>query len=1095
MKTAAPVLSTNEKADRSSTRKQSESPDKKTSPSQNNCACGGGCPRCANKPGPQATSITTVASLSTQAAISSDHILEHDADRAADRVMSMPATTQTSPLPSAARSISPVMTLSGGQPLAPTIRSKFEPRYGIDLGHVRTHTDTPAAKRANEHRANAFTYGSDIVFGRNRYAPGTSQGDRLIAHELAHVVQQTSPANHASGPVSKRSTPVIARSVDEWLQGSVHIGALSYTQLIGELDELNQWLQRQTTSSEDTARIEEAVGLLRTEVNRRETAAAGPRRPARRRGSRSASRAAPTVSSEPLPERYPRVLIEMTSVAYENPAEMRTEYDLIMQWLARTEISANERRIMTIERDNLAPQLTLDRQRVVAERHAARVQTALTPAETGSANELVELTRTILGIANETGNPAIAYIYHHGERIAISAAQAQTLRNAIREQLTHASRRIESRLDYAWGRYTAQVEINDDHPVISSIAGFLGDVDDPGDDLYISYRTCMTRVHRMQRLIAAGSMLEAAQLIPRAERIAAEVSEMSARFYDGYIEGAEIAVRRLEFTRDASFAIAGSIAAVVAAPLVAGAVGVGGLGFTGAGATIATVTGTGVVVGTGMATVRGGSAATGVLLAGGSLEEAGSAFTSEAWRGFREGFLSGAGGAAARSVGLALNAAGGTIARQVATRVGAEMLINGTTTMIDVLARGGTLEDAARAAVISAAQAVPGALLGGSNNPVVRNLLAPFTAGGTSYLAARAGGASAEDALAQAGVALASNIAMSRAAHSPEADAALVERGRSMGASTRDAVASTTRRAAPYLASTMIGLADALPPLRSGFGGTSMGMHLDDIPGTSATPTIAIQNTSAVNHDVDVRPSTVTPHAELESPTTIATPTPHAETEATATSPASPTATVTAATAPAVADDLNIDAAFSPGAPAQVSDVTTVGRTVASGRSRNFASLSRIVLSATQRLAAIRLHGQRMGGALSQAWNQSSNAREVADIAAIRAHWNAGRQDQARALARAAFNRHRSRFWRAVRADPSLQAAFTDAGMVFLPGRNTPVYIDPTTGDTLDFMSLEHSTRLADEPTLALDANNLQTVLGDENSVHLEAIRREDPFQ
>ena len=55
--------------------------------------------------------------------------------------------------------------------------------------------------------------------------------------------------------------------------------------------------------------------------------------------------------------------------------------------------------------------------------------------------------------------------------------------------------------------------------------------------------------------------------------------------------------------------------------------------------------------------------------------------------------------------------------------------------------------------------------------------------------------------------------------------------------------------------------------------------------------------------------------------------------------------------------------------------------------------------------------------------------------------------------------------------------------------------MDPVTGDQLDFMSLEHQTRLADDPTLALDAANLQTVLGDENSVMLEWIRRNDPFQ
>lgn len=1075
------------------------------------CVCGGGCPACRGG-----------WPIQKKAAISEPgDIYEQEADRVASLVMQMPEprrqgdaatmsdiTPRARPLSAARGSDGPMAgempgvqrqaTTSGeggtapnalpgglgaGSPLDAQTRGFFESRFGNEFGAVRIHTDSQAAASARAVHAKAYTAGPNIVFGAGQYEPHTTPGKQLLAHELTHVVQQTSAG--ASSLVTARSHgPRLDRSVDDWLIGSVDIRAWTYTQLVSELDELVQYLDRQTTSSDETARIEEAVTQLRAEVTRRESAAAGPRTRTRSRGrARSRPAGAPAPGTEPLPARYPRILTEMTSVAYADPAEMRAEYDLIMEWLARPEISENERRIMTAERDNLAPQLTGDRHRVAAERHAERVRIALTPGETGSASELEELTRTILGIAADPGSPDVAYIYHQGERVAISAAQAQTLRDTLHDQLLSTSRRIESRLEYAWGRYTAQVAINDDHPVISSIAGFLGDVDDPGDDLYISYRTCMTRVHRMRRLIYEESLIDAVRLIPRAERIAAEVSEMSARYYEGYIEGAGRAVTGLEFTRDASFAIAGSIAAVVAAPVVAGAVGVGGLGLTGASATVATIGGTGVVVGTGMAGVRGTSAAGGVLLAGGSLSEAGSAFTAEAWRGFREGFLSGAGGAAARSVGLAINAAGGSLASQVATRVGAEMLINGTTTMVDVLARGGSLEEAVRAAGISAAQAVPGALLGGSNNPVVRNLVAPFTAGGSAYLAARANGASPAEALAQAGTAVATNAAMSRAVHTPGADAALVERGRSIGADMRTTVTSAGRRVAPYLAAPMIAMSDAMPPLRSGYGGASVVVDADAVPrmGSSSGSVASVDTTT------ETRPSTtVAPHVDAETP---AASVPHTESDAT-----SPAASTTTPASPV--DDLNVDVALSPGAPMDRGEMGMSGRTVASGRSRNFTSLTRAALNPAQRLAAIRLHGQRFGAALRQAWLQTRNAREVADLQTIANHWNAGRRDEARTLARATYDRHRGRFWRAVRADPTLRSIFTDAGMTFPTGGNRPpVYVDPVTGDEIDFMSLEHNTRLTDDPTLALDANNLQTVLGDENSVMLEWIRRNDPFQ
>jgi hypothetical protein len=65
----------------------------------------------------------------------------------------------------------------------------MEPRFGQDFNQVRVHTDAQAAASAREIGALAFTVGPDIVFG-SQYAPATVPGQRLLAHELAHVVQQ-----------------------------------------------------------------------------------------------------------------------------------------------------------------------------------------------------------------------------------------------------------------------------------------------------------------------------------------------------------------------------------------------------------------------------------------------------------------------------------------------------------------------------------------------------------------------------------------------------------------------------------------------------------------------------------------------------------------------------------------------------------------------------------------------------------------------------------------------------------------------------------------------------------------------------------------
>jgi hypothetical protein len=82
------------------------------------------------------------------------------------------------------------MRLGGGRPLDGALRGRMEHALGADLEGVRVHTDAHAARLADEQDAHAFTVGDDIAFGEGAYRPGTLAGDLLIAHELAHTVQQ-----------------------------------------------------------------------------------------------------------------------------------------------------------------------------------------------------------------------------------------------------------------------------------------------------------------------------------------------------------------------------------------------------------------------------------------------------------------------------------------------------------------------------------------------------------------------------------------------------------------------------------------------------------------------------------------------------------------------------------------------------------------------------------------------------------------------------------------------------------------------------------------------------------------------------------------
>jgi hypothetical protein len=83
-----------------------------------------------------------------------------------------------------------------GQPLDAAIRDYMESRFGHDFGRVRVHADSTSGQSARAVDALAYTVGRDVVFAPGQYAPGTVAGRRLIAHELAHVVQQSAgPAN------------------------------------------------------------------------------------------------------------------------------------------------------------------------------------------------------------------------------------------------------------------------------------------------------------------------------------------------------------------------------------------------------------------------------------------------------------------------------------------------------------------------------------------------------------------------------------------------------------------------------------------------------------------------------------------------------------------------------------------------------------------------------------------------------------------------------------------------------------------------------------------------------------------------------------
>ncbi len=117
-----------------------------------------------------------------------------------------------------------------GHPLPHSQRAFFEPRFHRDFADVRVHTGPKAVSLTQTLNARAFTVGQDIVFSSNEYAPATPSGQKLLAHELTHVVQQSgakaiSRTETSNPPYASDSAPRISSLSNLTVPGSDGVAA------------------------------------------------------------------------------------------------------------------------------------------------------------------------------------------------------------------------------------------------------------------------------------------------------------------------------------------------------------------------------------------------------------------------------------------------------------------------------------------------------------------------------------------------------------------------------------------------------------------------------------------------------------------------------------------------------------------------------------------------------------------------------------------------------------------------------------------------------------------------------------------------------
>ncbi len=115
---------------------------------------------------------------------------------------------------------------SSGQPMDNDTRSFMESRFGYDFGNVQIHNDAMANRSSADINALAYTHGNHVVFGRGYYQPNTNSGRQLLAHELAHVVQQQKGVGQSNfiqrkpPKNDKEKTPILKANPEEVVEFS-----------------------------------------------------------------------------------------------------------------------------------------------------------------------------------------------------------------------------------------------------------------------------------------------------------------------------------------------------------------------------------------------------------------------------------------------------------------------------------------------------------------------------------------------------------------------------------------------------------------------------------------------------------------------------------------------------------------------------------------------------------------------------------------------------------------------------------------------------------------------------------------------------------
>jgi hypothetical protein len=494
-----------------------------------------------------------------------------------ERLQQKPAARQLAP--GEAPAIVHEVLRSPGQPLDAATRAYFEPRFGRDFSGVRIHADASAAASALYVNAKAYAVGNDIVFSDKQFAPGTADGKRL----LAHVVQQgQGPASFRAGADDAEREAQIAStsidsgnairlqaatsvglacspadlvhidesSVDEWLDpnGQLDLATMDYSKLREGINKINDWKDRQTSTSPEMLRLEQTLMALKTEMATRQAPLKSILKPGRSvRQDKRTSKIPAVRPAGPSPIvllETPHTLTERRTLPFENPNEARAELDRIIAWLQFRDVSEADRKLLMNELPYLEQQFAQGQKRQRQIRHAAGIQAAITPA--------VAFTPT--GGADDSAASEYAMLIEAARQSILVAQEAEDTYNSQKRREAEAALGVNATIDafdFWFGRNTR----------------------DPGDMFWINRNGARQSAINVQLFLSRGEYERAAFWLNKTRSLAEKASTLANEYFESRTTAAGKDVRTFEYTQTASMVTLGILATVATAEAAAGTAG------------------------------------------------------------------------------------------------------------------------------------------------------------------------------------------------------------------------------------------------------------------------------------------------------------------------------------------------------------------------------------------------------------------------------------------------------------------------------------------------------------------------------------------